>query len=114
MLVVALAIVMLHSMFLFTLNGDPFWIAVWYAFKYTGIHWLYWKLIFEKQIEDDHSKLEGLKEDDRFTHRGKDWVLLSSGGSKPRIAIVQAGRGQEVFSPGPVPVVAGEHESQST
>ena len=29
MLLVALAIIMLHSMFLFTLNGDPFWIAVW-------------------------------------------------------------------------------------
>lgn len=114
MLAVAIAIVMIHSMFLFTLNGDPFWIAVWYAFKYTGIFWLYWKLIFEKQIEDDHSKLEGLKEEDRFTHRGKDWVLLSSGGSKPRFAIVQVVRGQDIPIPEPAPIDTGEDGSRST
>jgi hypothetical protein len=111
---IGIAIVLLHSMFLFTLNGDPFWIAVWYAFKYTGIHWLYWKLIFERRVEDDHSKIVGLKENERFTHRGKDWVLLTSGGSTPRFAIVQVERGQDVFIPEPVPVVAGEDESCST
>lgn len=111
---VVVLINLVYSMFLFVMNGDPFWIALWYVLKYTGVFWLYWKLIFEKQVQVETSELEEFKEEDRFTHRGKDWVWLATGPPKYKHAIVMVVQGQGAFLPEPVPVVAGEDDSCST
>ena len=100
MLAVAAAIVMLPSLLLLSrVSGDPFWIAVWYVLKFTGVCWLYWKLIFEKQVQRDVSGLGESEELDRFTHRGSDWVLLRISKPKSKMVIARVDPGQDI----PVP-----------
>ncbi|MFB3430884.1 MAG: hypothetical protein ABL309_08185 [Phycisphaerales bacterium] len=113
MLAVAIAIVMLHSLLFFILNGDPFWIAVWYVLKYTGVFWLYWKLIFERQVQTEVDDLAGFDEQERFTHSGKDWVWLTSGPPKHQQAIVMVEPGDDVAGSESEPGVSTSNADQT-
>lgn len=114
MLLASSVILFIHSLFRFVVNGEPVWIATWYILKYTGIFWLYWKLIFEKQVQGELANLDEFKEEDRFTHRGKDWVWLATGRPKYKHALVTVEPGHEVRIPEPVPAVTDEGDSCST
>ena len=110
LLVLANLVCFVQSQFLFVLNGDPFWIAAWYVLKYTGMFWLCWRLILEKKFQTDLHAMTGLDEEDRFTHRGRDWVWLTSGPPKYRQALVVVPLGNDVSVPDPMTIVAGEDD----